>query len=122
MRRIEYPCLIYLARYVREVVEVLLLQLLLQKGSIFCNYSPWCESDRLMVVGLITGAIEGNLRIEVRGQFPLLWMPPRTMAIFGPMYSISTDSISMKTNGSDFEDGVRSMVRCDVCVWAGERG
>ena len=43
------------------------------------------------------------------------------MAIFGPMYSISTDSISMKTNGSDFEDGVRSMVRCDVCVWAGER-
>ena len=38
------------------------------------------------------------------------------MAIFGPMYSISTDSISMKTNGSDFEDGVRSMVRCDVCV------
>ena len=73
-----------------------------------------------MVVGLITGAIEGNLRIEVRGQFPLL-MPPRTMAIFGPMYSISTDSISMKTNGSDFEDGVRSMVRCDVCVCVGRK-
>ena len=26
-------------------------------------------------------------------------------AILGPMYSISTDSISMKTNCSDFEDG-----------------
>ncbi len=64
-----------------------------------------------MVVGLITGAIEGNLRIEVRGQFPLLWCC-RPMAIFGPMYSISTDSISMKTNGSDFEDGAFS-----VCVW-----
>ena len=34
----------------------------------------------------------------------------RPMAIFGPMYSISTDSISMKTNGSDFEDG--AFVRC----------
>ena len=43
------------------------------------------------------------------------------MAIFGPMYSISTDSISMKTNGSDFEDGVRSMVRCNVCVCGQER-
>ena len=43
------------------------------------------------------------------------------MAIFGPMYSISTDSISMKTNGSDFEDGVRSMVRCDVCVGRRDR-
>ena len=64
-----------------------------------------------MVVGLITGAIEGNLRIEVRGQFPFLWCSCRPMAIFGPMYSISTDSISMKTNGSDFEDGAFS-----VCV------
>ena len=25
-------------------------------GSIFCNYFPRCESDRLMVLGLITGA------------------------------------------------------------------
>ena len=44
------------------------------------------------------------------------------MAIFGPMYSISTDSISMKTNGSDFEDGVRSMVRCDLCVCGQDSG
>ena len=35
MRRIEYPCLIYLARYVREVVEVLLQNYYYKRGPFF---------------------------------------------------------------------------------------
>ena len=85
-------------------------KVVVQKGSIFCNYSPRRESDRLMVLGLITGAttIEVRVASKVRvSQFSvqsndLLY---RTTTQRRPMYSISTDSISMKTNCSDFEDG-----------------
>ena len=63
-----------------------------------------------MVLGLITGAttIEVRVASKVRvSQFSvqsndLLY---RTTTQRRPMYSISTDSISMKTNCSDFEDG-----------------
>ena len=42
-------------------------------GSIFCNYFPRCESDRLMVLGLITGA-RATIE-ESRDVFELFLLP-----------------------------------------------
>ena len=55
-----------------------------------------------MVLGLITGA---TIEVSAAWRKRCLARSEANFAILGPMYSISTDSISMKTNCSDFEDG-----------------
>ena len=45
------------------LIVLVIVGTVVQKGSIFCNYSPRRESDRLMVLGLITGATTIEVRV-----------------------------------------------------------
>ena len=66
-----------------------------------------------MVLGLITGATTIEVRVASQGPSKPIFREkkeeqPPPLLYRRPMYSISTDSISMKTNCSDFEDGSSS--------------
>ena len=49
------------------LIVLVIVGTVVQKGSIFCNYSPRRESDRLMVLGLITGATTIEVRVASQG-------------------------------------------------------